>query len=493
MKQIDFKKAVPIGEESYWVGQYLENDPFQCLPYFIENGDESVLIDPGSMLEFEAVIEKVKGLIPLKNIKYIVLHHQDPDICASISSIEKVIARDDLEIITHSRMSVLIKHYMVKSSYYEIDKHNLTLQTKNGLRLEFLTTPYCHSPGAFVTYDPKTKILYSSDIFGGIEESWNFYADENYFQQAKDFHKEYMPSKDIFNYTLRKIEKLDINLIAPQHGSLIKKEYIQPLINDMKSLECGLYIDHKYIIELNDIIKSLEHRDQQLMQQAPLVQMGEMISMIAHQWRQPLNAISTASIKLNLKEEMGTLSHEDFIKTMNFIQDMTQNMSQTINDFMNLSQTNKQKELCNLDDVFQEVQSLISTELNVKNITLEIINESNSEILTYKKELEHVLINLLINARDAFENKNIIDKKITIVTKHLEESYCIYIQDNAGGIKEEIIGKIFEPYFTTKEQGQGTGLGLYMSQKILREVLHGSLSVENKAQGAVFCIQLNME
>lgn len=203
---MDFTKAISIADNIYWVGMYLENDPFQCHPYFIENGDESILIDPGSMLEYDAVIEKVSQITDLKNIKYIVLHHQDPDLVAAVPEIEKAINREDLQIVTHSRMTVLIKHYLVTSSYYEIDKNDLKLTTKSGLTLDFLTTPYCHSPGAFVSYEPKSKVLFSSDIFGGLEESWEFYAKDDYFKQAEAFHSAYMPSKDIFNYALRKIE-----------------------------------------------------------------------------------------------------------------------------------------------------------------------------------------------------------------------------------------------------------------------------------------------
>ena len=261
---MDFTKAIEISKNIYWVGKYLENDPFQCHPYFIENGDESILIDPGSMMEFEDIVSKTKSITDLKNIKYIVLHHQDPDLCASVPEIEKVIQRDDLQIVTHSRMTVLIKHYLVTSSYYEIDKNDLKLTTKSGLTLEFLTTPYCHSPGAFVSYEPNSKILFSSDIFGGLEESWEFYAKDDYFLQAKAFHEAYMPSKDIFNYALNKIEKLDINIIAPQHGSIIERRYVYNLIEDMKNLNCGLYIESKYNDELLDVIQKLEIKDKEL-------------------------------------------------------------------------------------------------------------------------------------------------------------------------------------------------------------------------------------
>lgn len=254
----DFSKPVKIAEDTYWVGIYLENDVFQCHPYMILNGDETILIDPGSKLEMKPLIRKIASLTDLKNVKYIILHHQDPDLCAAVPTIERLIRRDDLLIVTHSRMSVLIKHYGIKAKYYNIDHNDFILKTK-GRTLRFYTTPYCHSPGAFVTYDEKTKVLFSSDIFGGLEESWSFYADDNYYSHIEGFHMAYMPSRDILNYALRKIEELDLELIAPQHGSIIKKEQIKPLIEQMKLMNCGLYIDKKYTEDLQRTIEKLNN------------------------------------------------------------------------------------------------------------------------------------------------------------------------------------------------------------------------------------------
>ena len=246
---MNFNEAIKIADRIYWVGMYLENDPFQCHPYLIENGDASVLIDPGSMLEFDAVVAKINTVSDMSRIKYIILHHQDPDLAASVPEMEKLIDRKDLKIITHSRMVPLIKHYLIRSEYYEIDRYAHRLQA-DGLDLQFVTTPYCHSPGAFVTYDLHTKTLFSGDIFGGIGESWDFYAGDDYFERARQFHAEYMPSRDIFNYALKKMEVLDLELIAPQHGSIIKKPQISPLIEQMKALECGLYLEDGYRNEL---------------------------------------------------------------------------------------------------------------------------------------------------------------------------------------------------------------------------------------------------
>ncbi|MCB1173508.1 MAG: SpoIIE family protein phosphatase [Leptospiraceae bacterium] len=255
---LDFSKPVEVAPGIYWVGVYLENDPFQCHPYVIRNGSESILIDPGSMLEHEQIIGKIEAACDLKDIRYIILHHQDPDLCAAVPLLEQLINRDDLEIVTHSRMSVLIKHYGMKSGYYNIDENDFVLKTR-GKVLQFYTTPYCHSPGAFVTYDQDARVLFSGDIFGGLEESWHFLADENYFTHIEGFHMAYMPSRDILNYALRKIEALDIDLIAPQHGSIIQRHLIPDLISQMKQMECGLYIDRKYGKDLMRTIEKLNN------------------------------------------------------------------------------------------------------------------------------------------------------------------------------------------------------------------------------------------
>ena len=176
--EVDYAKAIAIAQNVYWVGVYMKDDIFQCHAYLIVDGDESILIDPGSMLEFEAIKEKVASIIDLQDIKYIIAHHQDPDVCANIPAFEKIINRNDLELVSHSRNFALIKHYGISSKYYAIEEHGYRLKTEH-FDISFLTTPYAKAPDAFVTYLENEKILFSSDIFGGLEESWHFYANEN--------------------------------------------------------------------------------------------------------------------------------------------------------------------------------------------------------------------------------------------------------------------------------------------------------------------------
>lgn len=493
---MDFKNPVEIAKNIYWIGEYLEGDPFQCHPYMILNGDESILIDPGSVLEFESVVKKIEQVTSIKNIKYIVLHHQDPDLAAAVPAIEKLIDRDDMRVVTHSRMVLLVKHYGIKSKYYSIDEEQFLLNTKSGLTLEFITTPYCHSPGAFVTYEPDTKTLLSGDIFGGLEESWKFYADENYFSEVKLFHENFMPSRNILNYTLKKIESLDINLIAPQHGSIVKKQFIKPLIEDMKKLECGLYIDKKYHTELYETIEKLEEqmklnrqKDMLLMEQAKFAQMREMMNMVAHQWRQPLNAISASSINLSLNSSMETLSDEDIQKATTFIQEQTQKMSQTIDDFMDFHKEGEANEFF-IYDAVEDVRKITYEQIQGKNIKCIIDVDRKLKVFHCKTSIEHAMLNIISNSRDAFEeNPQIKDRIIKVYTKTDGENISLCIGDNAGGIKEDVIRKVFNPYFTTKEQGKGTGVGLFMTKQMIDKVKGSSISCRSSNGKSVFCIK----
>jgi len=486
----NYKEAVSIAPNIYWVGMHLKNDPFQCHPYFIDNNDESILIDPGSMLEFDETIRKVKTLCDLKSIKYIILHHQDPDLCAAVPEIEKLINRNDLQIVTHSRMSVLIKHYLIKSNYYEIDKQNNTLTTKNGFKLEFYTTPYCHSPGAFVSYEPKSKTLFSGDIFGGIEESWEFYADETYFDKAKQFHQEYMPSKDIFNYALKKIENLDINIIAPQHGSIIQKKYISELIENMKNLNCGLYIEDKYNTELIDKIKELKEKDELLFMQTKRAEIGEMLGNIAHQWRQPLAIVNTILAILKEKNNIEKLSQEELSTKIEKIEKRIIYMSQTIEDFMNYYRPDKSKTVFSIDKAIKKA-------LDISNFSKDsqIINKTIDDSLkTYGiiNEYIQVIVSILSNIHDIKMEKSLDNLEIDITLKKENKYAVLSIADNAGGIDEKILSKIFNPYFTTKHQSMGTGLGLHIARMIIEDNMKGSLMAQNYKNGTKFIIKVEL-
>ncbi|HIP19046.1 MAG TPA: histidine kinase [Sulfurovum sp.] len=501
---MDFTQAIEIAKEIWWVGMYLPNDPFQCHPYFIENGENSILIDPGSMLEFNAVVRKINTISNMHHIKYIILHHQDPDLAASAPEMEKLINRSDLKVITHSRMVPLVKHYLIRSDYYEIDKHDHSLQCGD-LELKFITTPYCHSPGAFVTYEPKTKTLFSGDIFGGIEESWEFFAGDNYFEKAKQFHAEYMPSRDIFNYALTKIEALDIEMIAPQHGSIIKKRHIPALIEQMKALECGLYIEKVYRHELLYTIEALKQKDMALeasmnalkekeeflFQKAKMADMGEMIGNIAHQWRQPLAISNTILSILKEKSQMQILESTELLAKLEEMENNIQYMSKTIDDFMRFYHPEKKKTIFSVSDVMEHALTIMHPMLKKAGITLNFEYRDTAYVKGYMNEYTQVVMALLTNAKDALVERKAAHAEIDVTLSKNNGNITLTISDNAGGIEPEHMQRIFDPYFTTKHKSMGTGLGLYISKMIIEKNMGGRLDVENSTKGAAFHIILD--
>jgi diguanylate cyclase (GGDEF)-like protein len=254
---VDYSKPVELAENIFWVGYVIPDDPFQCHVYLIKNGDESILIDPGSMITFPVVLEKITSILPLKDIKYIIMHHQDPDIVGCFSTLETLFPKAERYIITHWRTQMLLKHYQWKTPFYLIDENEWKLKAKD-LELEFVFTPYAHFAGAFATYDKKSKIIFSSDLFGGLTPEFQLFAKsaDEYFEYAKPFHKHYIPTKHILNYVIDRIEEKDISLVAPQHGSIIKKDIIKPLFDKLRTLNCGLYLMDDYydnILVLNQV------------------------------------------------------------------------------------------------------------------------------------------------------------------------------------------------------------------------------------------------
>jgi len=237
---------IEIADNIFWVGINDQANGLHCSPYLIIDGSEGVLIDPGSPLDFEYVLANVTSLIPLENIKYVILQHQDPDLCASTPLFEKQGLQ--AEIATHWRTSNMIKYYGITSPFYIVNENRLQLTFGNNRTLIFYPTPYLHFAGAITTYDPKSKILFSSDLFGAFSNNWRLFADEvdnanyeSYLESMKTFHEHYMPSNDIIRPVMEGFSKMDITMIAPQHGSIIRK-HIPKHIAALRDLECGSFL-----------------------------------------------------------------------------------------------------------------------------------------------------------------------------------------------------------------------------------------------------------
>jgi signal transduction histidine kinase len=236
---------------------------------------------------------------------------------------------------------------------------------------------------------------------------------------------------------------------------------------------------------IDKAVKESIKKDKMLQEQAKLAQMGEMIGMIAHQWRQPLNAIALYIQSLPEMFECCEENEEceEFIKkNMKTIQFM----SNTIDDFRNFFKSDKEEEKFSIKKELDKVCSLSSAQLKTHNIDLEILGE-DFEVIGYKNQFAQVILNLITNSKDAILEHKIKEGKITILMD--KNNKKLYIKDNGGGIKTDNINKIFEPYFSTKGV-QGTGIGLYMSKMILRN-MQADIYAKNSENGAEFVIEFS--
>lgn len=265
LEPADTDHAIQVADRVWWVGHRQENDIFQCPVYLIEQGDQSVLLDPGSVLTFRHTLRKIEEVIPLTHIRYFVCHHQDPDITGALPLIDQLISRDDAVLVTHWRTQMLVKHYGLRLPFWLVEEHDWKLALEDRC-LEFVFTPYAHFPGAICTFDPVSQVLFSSDLFGGLTPEFSLVArDESYFEAMRPFHEHYMPSRDILGYALRAIERHPVRIIAPQHGSIIPERLVRFMIDRLKTLECGLYLlargdtDIQKLSQLNQTLRDITH------------------------------------------------------------------------------------------------------------------------------------------------------------------------------------------------------------------------------------------
>lgn len=257
---IDVNHAIQIAPRVWWVGHVQEDDSFQCHVYLVEQGDSSILIDPGSKLTFSNTLKKIEEIIPFSSIKYFLCQHQDPDIAGAMPLIDQMLEREDALLVTHWRAKMLLKHYGLSMPFWLIDENGWKLQLKDRT-LEFCFTPYAHFPGAFTTFDPESGIMFSSDIFGGLTDEFSlFAADETYLESMKPFHQHYMPTNEILQNALAEIEKYPMKMIAPQHGSIIPQHLISFMIDGLKRLDCGLYL----LMRESDDFHRLSHFNESL-------------------------------------------------------------------------------------------------------------------------------------------------------------------------------------------------------------------------------------
>ena len=237
-------------------------------------------------------------------------------------------------------------------------------------------------------------------------------------------------------------------------------------------------------------VEKNRRQQQSMLVQSRLAQMGEMISMIAHQWRQPLASISSISGTLSADVMLGNYKKEVFEERRESITELIQHLSSTIDDFRKFFAEDKKEVSCTLEEIADGSLDIVGAMIKNTGIAISTDYQCNEQLMMYPNECKQVVLNLVKNAQEALQEKKRDDARIEIKTYKDDKKCYLEVADNAGGIPEEIMERIFEPYFTTKGELNGTGLGLYMSHIIINEHHKGKLSVRNRDEGACFTIEL---
>ena len=384
---------------------------------------------------------------------------------------EENMKKDLLEYISNLKSSennyFFILDYDKKALFQKVDnivdKSFQELDTKEENKLFNEILDLSKNGGGFINYDykiidseiPLRKTSYVKGLF-----SWKWII-------GKGFYDDYLNQI---------IEKRSIEL-NEEFNKKIKHILLFASLLTLILLFISIYISkllekkfQKYKLEIN----TQEHI---LSQQSKMAAMGEMLGNIAHQWRQPLSVITTVATGMKLQKEFNTLDDKTFEESIQNITNSALYLSTTIDDFRNFFKTDKDKTTFNIRNTFEKLFKLTSAQF--RNLEITFINEINDyELFNYENELIQALINILNNAKDALENKD-TPKVIFISTNKEDNKVIIKITDNAGGIDEKIIDKVCEPYFTTKHQAKGTGIGLFMTEEIIVKHLKGNFSIKN--------------
>ncbi len=320
------------------------------------------------------------------------------------------------------------------------------------------------------------------DIRGGISVSFDI-TDE--YNQLEALYKDY---KQTLYYLIIAAIGAIITLLMHELSQRKKEKEISNLnislqekINELDEFNKTLH--NKVKIE----VEKQREKENLLIQQSKLAALGEMIGNIAHQWRQPISAVST--IMMNIKwTAISKGVPEDFINDkIKEANSQLNYMSQTIDDFRSFFKPDKEKENFDIKIEVQKAYKILEATLKNSEINLQIFTSSTYDVYGYPNEFSQVILNILSNAKDVIMERQIEEPRIEVNLYQKEDHIYCEISDNAGGIDKENIEKIFDPYFTTKES-HGTGIGLYIAKEIIEKHMSGQLTIENTDIGAKFII-----
>ena len=267
-------------------------------------------------------------------------------------------------------------------------------------------------------------------------------------------------------------------------------DYItKPIIPELVRARVSNHIELKH--HRDNLQEMLKEKDELMINQSSNAAMGEMIEMIVHQWRQPLTSINSIANTEIVKIELGEKFDSELLKiSMENITNTVEYLSRTLDDFKGFFLKNKEKNNVKMVGVIATAQNILGDCLDVNNISISIKDDNHLSLETNVQSLLQVFINLIKNAKEALKENRAKDRSINITVSDDDKNIITTFCDNGGGVPEDIIDKIFESHFSTKDKKDGTGIGLYMSKIIVEKHLNGTISVENSKDGACFKVTI---
>ena len=446
---------------------------------------------------FDTIAKKIKHGTPFS------VHFNNVD---ELTIIIPVINKISGEVVGSLNVSKSDK--FIKNRLQEFTQLIVIILIVLGFMIFFIYREYLSKIKAKIESKNNQKILDSQNSFIVITDGTNIKKVNNTFleffgyESLEEFQKYYSCICDFFldekgkGYLLKEMNGLNWFEYIKQNLS----SNIQVKMDDKKHQPHIFYIDfdinnrmydNNYIITFVDITH-LKNVENQLLYSEKMASLGNMIGNIAHQWRQPLSVISTAASGVHMKQQYGLLQDGDIEKNMDYIVENTKYLSETIDTFRDFIKENDNKESISVS-VAEVIESVLKImEATLKNNYITVVFDSTKDIqkTMVKGEFIQVITNLINNAKDVFKERKTKEPKIIIELKEYKDEILVIIEDNGGGIDENIIDNIFEPYFTTKHKSMGTGLGLYICHKIICESFDGDLSVKNSSTGAIFTIAI---
>lgn len=280
--------------------------------------------------------------------------------------------------------------------------------------------------------------------------------------------------------TAKEIERLNVNIAARAVELEMQNTELQMTYHN---LEIETAARHRAIEELRD-------KERLLILQSRMAAMGEMLGNIAHQWRQPLNVLGISIQELGLSLKYGDFSTELVDTNISRAMEILQHLSQTITVFQNIATPDKEKCRFGVGQVIANTVQLIDESLKKDGIVLNVNSTGDPQVNGYPNEFSQVIMNLILNAKDALLEQKPANPHISVAYWPENDRSVVTVTDNGGGIKEAVIGKIFDPYFTTKALGKGTGVGLFLSKTIIEKNMGGRITAHNIDSGAEFRIEV---